>query len=82
MSVTITVSDDGHVEAMHNSGRVLYDFTIDTDSDSVTLADDLLCGDLATIGRHDLPDRGDAGGSRWFLMRIYLIWIPAKHVWR
>ena len=29
MSVVITISDDGHIEATHNSGRVLWSCRID-----------------------------------------------------
>ena len=29
MSVIITISDDGHVEATHNSGRVLWSLKLD-----------------------------------------------------
>ena len=29
MSVIITISDDGHVEATHNSGRILWSLKLD-----------------------------------------------------
>lgn len=29
MSVVITISDDGHIEATHNSGRVLWSMELD-----------------------------------------------------
>lgn len=29
MSVTIIIRDDGHIEAMHNSGRVLWSIELD-----------------------------------------------------
>ncbi|WP_336357868.1 hypothetical protein [Haloarcula sp. CGMCC 1.6347] len=34
MSVTITISDDGQVEAMHNSGRILWSLELDATDDT------------------------------------------------
>jgi len=46
MSVDIHISDDGHIEATHNSGRVLWEFDVSPNS----LPYDLPCDEQLANG--------------------------------